>query len=396
MTQVKPSKNIHIKTRFHMLLICQNFQFLSSSDAETQKFVFVQKTVPASTSSNKQLSAETSHSGKIVPTVQPNKSIQPAPNLQNLPFPERMKSKNVDEQFKKFLDICKQLHISIPLVEALEQMPNDVTFLKYILNKKRRLNEFETVALTKEYSALLTCKIPPMLKDPGSFTISCTIGGKEVCHVLYDLGASINLMSLSLFNKLGIGEVRPTTVTLQLTNRSIAYPKGKIEDILVQVDKFIFPADFLVLDYETDNNVPIILGRLFLASRITLIDVQKGELTMIVSDQEVKFNVFYSLKFHGEVDDCSVISALGEDLEISLIDVPYKNDIRENLEDMLEENVELEDLEYLAAFEQLDFKDRVVQPPSTEKDPDLELKPLSSHLKYVYLMEEEKLPVIIS
>ncbi|XP_024984065.1 uncharacterized protein LOC112519991 [Cynara cardunculus var. scolymus] len=243
------------------------------------------------------------------------------------------------------------------------------------------------VVLTKECSALLTCKNPPKLKDPGSFTIPCSIGGKEVGHTLCDLGASFNLMPLSVFNKLGIGEVRPTTVTLQLADRSIENPKGKIEDILVQVDKFIFPADFLVLDYEADKNVPIILERPFLATGRTLIDVQKGELTMRVSDQEVKFNVFNSLKFHGEVGDCSVISALGEDLEISFIDFPYKNHIGKNLEDILEENDELEDLEDLAAFEQLDFKDRIVQPPSIEKAPDLELKPLPSHLKYVYLME---------
>ncbi|XP_024961142.1 uncharacterized protein LOC112501682 [Cynara cardunculus var. scolymus] len=252
------------------------------------------------------------------------------------------------------------------------------------------LNEFETVAFTKECSALLTCKIPPKLKDPGSFTITCSIGGKEVGHALYDLGASINLMPLSVFNKLGIGEVRPTTVTSQLADRSIAYPKGKIEDILVQVDRFIFSANFLVLDYEADNNVPIIVGRPFLATGRTLIDVQKRELTMRVSDQEVKFNIFNFLKFHGEVGDCSVISALGEDLEISLIDVPYKSDIGENFEDIMEENVELENLEDLAAFEQLDFKDRDVQAPSIEKALELELKPLPSYLKYVYLMKEEK------
>ncbi|KAJ9544781.1 hypothetical protein OSB04_024488 [Centaurea solstitialis] len=132
-------------------------------------------------------------------------------DLQNLLFPQRVKPKNVDDQFKKFLDIFKQLHINIPLVEALEQMPSYVKFLKDILNKKRRLGEFETVALTKECSALLTDKIPQKLKDPGSFTIPCSIGGKEVGHALCDLGASINLMPLSIFKKLGIGEARPTT-----------------------------------------------------------------------------------------------------------------------------------------------------------------------------------------
>ncbi|KAJ9558375.1 hypothetical protein OSB04_012989 [Centaurea solstitialis] len=261
-------------------------------------------------------------------------------DLQNLPFPQRVKPKNVDDQFKKFLDVFKQLHINIPLVEALEQMPSYVKFLKDILNKKRRLGEFETVALTKECSALLTDKIPQKLKDPGSFTIPCSIGGKEVGHALCDLGASINLMSLSIFKKLGIGEARPTTVTLQLADRSIAYPKGKIEDVLVKVDKFIFPTDFVILDYEADRETPIILGRPFLAT------------------------------------------GLGWESD------HYDSDLDETFED--------ECSEVMAAFEQLDFKGRDIQLPSIEQPPDLELKLLPSHLKYAYLAEDDKLPVIIS
>ncbi|XP_060974135.1 uncharacterized protein LOC133039291 [Cannabis sativa] len=130
----------------------------------------------------------------------------------NCPF----RKQEEDGQFKKFLDVLKQLHINIPLVEALEQMPNYVKFLKDILTKKRRLGEFETVALTEGCSAMLKSKIPPKLKDPGSFTIPCSIGGRDVGRALCDLGASINLMPMSIFKKLGIGEARPTTVTLQL------------------------------------------------------------------------------------------------------------------------------------------------------------------------------------
>ncbi|XP_024984058.1 uncharacterized protein LOC112519984 [Cynara cardunculus var. scolymus] len=226
-------------------------------------------------------------------------------------------------------------------------MPSYVKFLKDILNKKRRLSEFETVSLTKECNALFTCKIPPKLKDRRSFTIPCLIGGKEVGHALCDLGASINLMSLSIFNQLGVGEVRPTTMTLQLADRSLAYPKGKIEDILVKVDKFIFPADFLVLDYEADRNVPIILGRPFLATGRTLIDVQKGELTIRVNDQQVTFNVFKTLKFNGKIEDCSSIYSVGEDLDLSLIDCVHSGDIVGMAEDICEEDL----LEDIAAFE---------------------------------------------
>ncbi|XP_038904241.1 uncharacterized protein LOC120090585 [Benincasa hispida] len=113
-----------------------------------------------------------------------------------------------------------------------------------------------------------------------------------VGNALCDLGVSINLMSLSIVKKLDIGNARPTTITLQLADRSITHYEGKIEDVLVQVDKFIFPVDFVIFDYESDREVPIILGHPFLATGRALIDVQKGELTIKVDDQEVKFNVF--------------------------------------------------------------------------------------------------------
>ena len=125
-----------------------------------------------------------------------------------------------------------------------------------------------------------------------------------------DLRASINLMPMSVFKKLGIGEARPTTVTLQLADRSLAHPEGKIEDVLVKVDKFIFPADFIVLDFEADKEVPIILGRPFLAARRTLIDVQKGELTMRVNDEQVTFNVLKAMRFPDELEECSSISVI--------------------------------------------------------------------------------------
>ncbi|KAL5570394.1 hypothetical protein UlMin_026969 [Ulmus minor] len=113
---------------------------------------------------------------------------------------------------------------------------------------------------------LLQTKIPPKLKDPGSFTIPCSIGNTYCGRALCDLGASINLMPMSVFKQLGIGDARPTTVTLQLVDRSFAHPEGKIVDVLIRVDKFVFPADFIILDFEADREVPIILGRPFLAT----------------------------------------------------------------------------------------------------------------------------------
>ncbi|XP_047978789.1 uncharacterized protein LOC125220681 [Salvia hispanica] len=185
---------------------------------------------------------------------------------------ERVQKKKLDDQFFRFLDIFRKVHINIPLVEALQQMLSYAKFLKDVISKKRRWVEHETVNLTE--------KIPAKMKDPGSFTISCIVGDSQVGKALCDLGASINLMPFSFFQKLKVRTLRPTTITIQMADRSVSYPRGIVEDILVKVNDFIFPVDFVVFDMEEDRNVPLILGRPFLATGKTMIDVQKGELTL--------------------------------------------------------------------------------------------------------------------
>ena len=212
---------------------------------------------------------------KSDPLPEPTQEI-----MQRIPFPQRLKKNKLDKQFSKFLDVFKKLQINIPFADALEQMPSYVKFLKDILSNKRKLEEYETVALTEECSAILQKKLPPKLKDPGSFTIPCSIENSIFEKALCDLGASINLMPLSIFKKLGLGEAKPTTVTLQLADRSLKHPRGIIEDVLVKVGKFIFQADFIILDMEEDNEIPILLGRPFLATGGALIDVKKGELRL--------------------------------------------------------------------------------------------------------------------
>ncbi|XP_073057423.1 uncharacterized protein [Primulina eburnea] len=147
---------------------------------------------------------------------------------------------------------------------------------KEILSNKRKLVEFETVKLSEECYAILQNKLPSKLKDPGSFSIPCTIESSFFSKTLCDLGASINLMPYSCFEKLGIGEVKPTTISLQLADRSIKYPRGVVDDVLVKVDKFIFLVDFVLLDMEEDHEIPLFLCRPFLATGKALIDVHKG------------------------------------------------------------------------------------------------------------------------
>ena len=129
------------------------------------------------------------------------------------------------------------------------------------------------------------------MKDPSSFTIPCSIGKYEFKKALCDSGASINLMPLSVVQRLSLGELTPTTITLQMADRSMAQPEGILEDVLIKVGKFIFPVDFVIMKMEEDTQVPLLLGRPFLATGAALIDVQKGELTLRVGEEAMHFNL---------------------------------------------------------------------------------------------------------
>ncbi|XP_020425758.1 uncharacterized protein LOC109950616 [Prunus persica] len=227
----------------------------------------------------------------------PIPSPQLKPYVPQIPFPQRLRKNKVDEQFAKFLEMFRKLQINIPFAEALEQMPSYAKFMKDILSKKRKFGEHEKIQLTEECSAILQRKLPPKQKDRGSFKIPCTIGNNFFERALCDLGSSINLLPLSVAKKIGIGEIKPTTVSLQMADRSITYPDGIIEDVLVKVDTLIFPADFLVLDMEEDSDTQLILGRPFLITSRTLIDVEEGLLTLRVGNEKQHSKFLKQLNF---------------------------------------------------------------------------------------------------
>ncbi|XP_070022112.1 uncharacterized protein [Nicotiana sylvestris] len=206
-----------------------------------------------------------------------------------------------------------QVQLNIPLVDVLHEIPKYAKYIKDIVAHKRRLTEFKTVALTEECTSRVQNKLPQKLKDPGSFTIPVRIGNIDVGRALCDLGASINLMPLSLFKQLGLGAPRPTTVMLQLADRSIAHPKGVIEDVLLQIGKFIFHADFIILDYKADELVPIILGRPLLATGDAIIKVREGKMILRVDDEEAVFNVYKAIQLPRHYEELSMISIIEAD-----------------------------------------------------------------------------------
>ena len=151
-------------------------------------------------------------------------------------------------------------------------------------------------------------EFPEKMKDRGSFTIPCIIGGVEFLKALCDSGASINLMPLSVAKQLCLGEFIPTTITLQMADRSMVKPKGVLEDVLVTVGKFVFPVDFIILDMEEDSQVPLLLGRPFLATGAALIDMQKGVLTLMDGEEAAAFNLIKSMQnIDIDRENCNVV-----------------------------------------------------------------------------------------
>ncbi|XP_075478842.1 uncharacterized protein LOC142519696 [Primulina tabacum] len=293
---------------------------------------------------------------------------QPPVFQPTLPYPQRFKKKKLDDQFAKIFEIFKKLHINIPFADA-EQMPNYAKFIKNVMSKKRKLQDFETVKLTEECSAILQKKLPQKLK-----------------------GASINLMPFYIYRDLELGEVKPTTITLQLADRSLAYPRGIVEDVLVKVDKFILLADFVILDMEEDQDAPLIFGRPFLATGRALIDVHKGELTLRVGGDAVIFNIYHAMKGSNEVSTCKSIDIIDScmSLECAGTRDPLESCLISAAGTVDEDNWEVK--KQLMALE-ASQKERKTDAPLEELEvneqtkvipPSPELKELPSHLCYAF------------
>nr|GEZ80005.1 reverse transcriptase domain-containing protein [Tanacetum cinerariifolium] len=175
--------------------------------------------------------------------------------------------------------------------------------IKCLLTKKDKLCELARTPLNEHCSAVLLKKLPKKLGDPGKFLIPCDFLGMAECLALADLGASINLMPLFVWNKLSLPDLYPTCMTLELTARSISRPVGVAEDVFVKVGTFHFPTDFVVVDFDADPRVPLILGRSFLKTRRSLIDVFEGELTLCVSKEAITFNLDQTSRYSANYND---------------------------------------------------------------------------------------------
>ncbi|KAD6118908.1 hypothetical protein E3N88_10179 [Mikania micrantha] len=312
----------------------------------------------------------------------------------------------------------KQLKINLPFVEALQHMPKYAKFLKDLLSNKKKLETLSTVTLGARCSALVQNKLPEKLEDPGIFTILCLFGGSSVNHALADLGASINFMPYSIYKQLDLGEPAPTRMSLALADRSVKYPRGIVENVLVKVDKFVFPVDFVILDMQADDRVPLITGQPFLRTAKALIDVYERKISLRVGDDTVTFDVVKSMRnssgqddqvyfldaFFSTMDRCldyiRGVDLLGDkdlgdsDERVEGMGVKVQAAAIEAYLDYIPSSLAVEPSVYPTVFEV--ESSEPADKPSVEAPPSLELKELPPHLEYAFLDGDSDLPVIIS
>ncbi|CAN6552280.1 unnamed protein product [Malus baccata var. baccata] len=348
----------------------------------------------------------------------------------NVPFPSRFMQTKKEEVEKDILETFRKVQVNISLLDAIKQVPRYAKFLKELCTTRKRISTKEVVKVGENVSAILQRKLPPKCKDPGSFTIPCVIGNTSFESAMLDLGASINVMPYSIYASMNLGVLKNDGVIIQLADRSNAYPKGVLEDVLVQVNHLIFLADFYVLEMDESDHatsLPILLGRPFMKTARTRIDVFNGTLSMEFDGEVVNFNLSDSIKYPSEDHSCFSIDI------IDSLAQGYFEDLNDDvLEKVITRGMELntkganhmlthgmhepfhavasseEFIELVAALESLpkhggkspNFNSIPISTnkllPSIIQAPVLELKPLPSHLKYIFLGENETLPAIIS
>ncbi|GKB51939.1 reverse transcriptase domain-containing protein [Tanacetum coccineum] len=370
-----------------------------------------------------------------------------------MPYPSRVNKQNLrkkdDNLALKFVEIFRKLHFDLSFAYALLHMPKFATMFKSLLNNKEKLFDLATTPVNENCSAVILKKLPEKLGDPSKFLIPCDFPELVECLALANLGASINLMPLSIWEKLSLPELTPIQMILELADRSTTRPAGIAEDVFVKVGKFHFLADFLVVDYIVDPRVPLILGRTFLRTTRALIDVYGEELTLRVDDEAITFKVGqtsrYSYNNFELVNRIDVIDVSCEEYAQEVLgfsDISKSGNPTPSLDpilstsfpsltpfeggDFILEEIEacltndsippgIDDAEFdpkgdLLLLEKL-LNDDPSSPLLQKKlhfeeiktikfsidDPtELELKDLPSHLEYAFLEGTDKLPVIIS
>nr|GEY71061.1 reverse transcriptase domain-containing protein [Tanacetum cinerariifolium] len=308
----------------------------------------------------------------------------------------------------------QDMSFEISFTDALILMPKFASTLKALIGNKEKLSEMARTPMNEHCSAVILNKLPRKLGDPSKFLIPCEFPGMDECLALADLDASINLMPLSVWEGLSLSKLTLTCMTLKLADRSVSKPIGIAKDVLVKVGVFHFPADFVVVDFEPDPRVSLILGRCFLKTGRALIDVNKAELTLRIENEAITYNLNQTSRYSANYNQmtanklhviCEMYSqeVLGfSNTTASGNPTPYDDPIVFITSPTL---TLFGDSDFLL-FEEADAflgpeDDPNLQIPKTVKSsvdepPEVELKDLPPHLEYTFLEGDKKFPVIIA
>jgi hypothetical protein len=322
-------------------------------------------------------------------------------------------------KIQAMMEVFKQVKINIPLRDAIQQVPAYAKFLKDLCTHKRKSRNHipKKVLLIEQVSYLIQHNTPPKFKDPGAPTISCIIGQKEIDKALLDLGVGVNLLPYSMYQQLGLGELKPTKVIMQLADQSIKKPRGIIVDVIIKVDKFFFLVDFIVLDTEPvphpERLIPIILGRPFLATANACINCRTGIMEISFGNIKVRLNIFNAFQHAPDQNECFFVDHIEEYEEDSLPSLLaddsleaclahfgfedfYMDQYIEEVHDLLETAASANFHPWRLPKEPLPLTSSTPLVPSLVSQPKLELKPLPDKLKYAFLGANDTLPVIIA
>nr|GEW17187.1 reverse transcriptase domain-containing protein [Tanacetum cinerariifolium] len=382
-------------------------------------------TIPTTSSHPKVMERETEvtkDTPVVAPVVEsveaPVSALKPNPKPL-IPYLSRLHNQKLCEkanhQKEKFFQIFQDLNFNISFADALILMPKFGLTIKSLLTNKDKLFELARTSLNEHCSAVPLKKLPEKLGDPGKFLILCDFPGMDECLALANLGASINLMPLSMWNKLSLPKLSPTCMAFELADRSISRPIGVAEDVFVKVGTFNFPTDFVVVDFDADPQVPLILERSFLKDGHALIDVYEGELTLRVSNKAVTFNLNqtsrYSANYDAEsINQIDVIDVACEDeflfeetdAFLTIDDEPISPKIDDSYYDsegyihLLEEFLNDDPSSPPLPPQELKFVEPINEKSSIDEPPVVELKDLPPHLEYAFLEGDDKLPAIIA
>ncbi|CAN6465401.1 unnamed protein product [Victoria cruziana] len=310
------------------------------------------------------------------------------------------------------LEMFRAVRINVPLLDVIRQVPAYARFLKELCTKKRKSRKVpECVMLSEEASSLLQRRLPPKLEDPGAPIIPCVIGDIRVERALLDLGASVNVLPRYFYDMFNLEGLKPTSMTIQMADRSVKAPRGVLEDVLLKIEDFVFRVDFVILDMEgvnAENQTPIILGRPFLATANACVNCRTGVLEISFGDQNLRMNIFHAAMGPAGDSCISFAEADNEDVDEAAHEAfmaVYTSSFSDPRPDILPE-AESSTVLYdnslgnsshpMNQFESLPPFAFEPNSSSLESPPVLELKPLPHTLKYAYLGSNDSLPVIIS